>query len=141
MSTVRLGSESEYVEIVFPSSYLTEGWAQADVRIAVSGFSGAISPWVEKADFAAFTAQLRTVYESLHGEACFSPLEDQFSLRLCAGSTGAIHLTGHAWSMACRGNELRFAIELDQSFLAAPLAELECLHGSSAPNAATAELR
>lgn len=129
MNIVRFGSESEYIEIRLPASYSTEGWAQAEVQITVHCFSGAISPWVEKIDFEQFTTQLRALYESLQGEAAFTPIEEQFTFKLSAGSTGRVLLTGQAWSMATHENQLRFELQLDQSYLLAPLEALESLHG------------
>lgn len=129
MNKVRFGSESEHIEIRLPVSYSTEGWAQAEVQIAVHCFSGAISPWVEKLDFEQFTTQLRAFYESLQGEAAFTPVEGQFAFKLSAASTGRVLLTGQAWSMATYENQLRFELQLDQSYLLAPLKALEDLHG------------
>jgi len=130
MNAIRFGSESEHIEIRLPASYSIEGWALAEVQIAVHCFSGAISPFVEKIDFKQFTMQLRALYESLQGEAVFNPAEEQFSFKLSAVSTGRVLLTGQAWSMASHENQLRFELQLDQSYLLAPLEALENLHGN-----------
>ncbi len=75
MNVIHFGTDSEYVKIGLPHSYSTEGWAQAEVDIAVRCFHGTINPWVEAADLRRFTKALRALYESLQGEAEFSPLE------------------------------------------------------------------
>jgi hypothetical protein len=131
MPPIHIGSESEFVRISLPASYSTEGWAQADVELVVHGFRGRISAWVEAADFERFTTQLRSVYESLQGEAEFSPLEKQFTLKLVCKTGGHIEVTGEAWSKATYENKLEYVIELDQSFLLAPLQELEAVLASS----------
>ncbi|TAK62563.1 hypothetical protein [Methylobacter sp.] len=125
MNVVHIGSGSEFVEIRLPSSYSSEGWAQAEVEVAVHCFQGTIRPWVEAVDFELFTAQLRVLYESLQGDAEFSPLEKQIVLKLTGTTGGHIQVTGEAWSQATYENKLTFIIELDQSYLLAPLQELE----------------
>jgi|APLak6261673822_1056097.scaffolds.fasta_scaffold01002_7 hypothetical protein len=127
MTTIHFGSDSEYIKITLPPSYSTDGWSQADVEIVVSGFQGQISPWVEVADFEIFTLQLRSLYDSLQGNAEFAPIEKQFTLKLVGTVGGHIRVTGAAWSKATYENKLEFILELDQSYLQAPLLELEQL--------------
>lgn len=125
MNTVQFGSDSEHVRITLPDSYSTEGWAQADVEIAVQGFQGKLAPWVEAADFGIFASQLRVLYETLEGKAELRPMEEQFILLLTASTLGHIKVSGEAWSHATYGSKLEFEFELDQSYLAQPLSELE----------------
>jgi len=136
MNIIHFGSDSEFIEITLPSSYSTEGWAQADVEIAVRCFHGKINPWVDAGDFESFTKKLRTLYDSLQGEAEFSPLEKQFTLKFAGTTGGHIHVTGVAWSQATHENKLAFSFVLDQSYLLAPLRELENLVAQGAKNAA-----
>jgi hypothetical protein len=131
MPVIHIGSDSEYVKISLPPSYSTEGWAQAEVELSVSGFCGRIQPWVEAADFEIFTEQLRVLYDSLQGKADFSPREEQFTLKVESKSGGHIEITGVAWSKATFENKLEYVLELDQSFLSTPLRELESLLASS----------
>jgi hypothetical protein len=125
MNTLKFGSDSEHVRIALPDSYSIEGWAQADVGIAVHGFQGKLAPWVEATDFGLFAAQLRVLYESLQGKAELRPVEGQFILLLTASTLGHIQVSGEAWSYANYGSRLEFEFELDQSYLAQPLLELE----------------
>jgi len=127
MSVVHIGSDSEYVAITFPASYSTEGWAQADVEISVNCFRGNIRPYIEAKDIGPFTTQLRALYETLKGEASFTPLEQQFTLRIKSVGGGRLHLEGEAWSQAAHENKLAFELELDQSYLPKPLSVLESL--------------
>jgi hypothetical protein len=136
MNVIHIGSNSEYVEIRLPSSYSSDGWAQAEVEIAVRCFHGCIQPWVEATDFENFTVQLRALYESLQGEAEFCPLEQQFVLKLVGKTGGHIQLAGEAWSQATHQNKLTYEIELDQSFLQEPLRELERLLNAGANHGA-----
>jgi hypothetical protein len=136
MPSIRIGTDSEHIKISLPASYSAEGWAQAEVEICVHGFHGRIWPLVEAIDFQLFATQLRAVYESLEGEATFNPREEQFTLKVTAKSGGHIEVTGTAWSKATYENKLSFILEVDQSFLAEPLRELEGLLPTSGRGAA-----
>lgn len=127
MNMIHIGSESEYVQITLPESYSSEGWAQAEVEIAVHCFHGKIKPWVEAADFEQFTVELRNLYESLQGEARLAPREQQFTLKMVGIGGGHIEVTGEAWSQPTCENKLDFTLMLDQSYLLPPLRELEIL--------------
>ncbi|MBL0726087.1 hypothetical protein [Piscinibacter sp. HJYY11] len=137
MNVIHFGTDSEYIKLTLPGSYSREGWAQASVEIAVHCFRGEISPWVETVDFELFTKQLRSLYESLQGEAEFTPIEQQFTMKLVANTGGHIQITGEAWSLATYENRLSFVLELDQSYLLAPLRVLEGLVVRGVPGAAS----
>lgn len=110
--------------------YTAEGWAEAEVEIRVNGFHGQIRPWVEADDFERFTSQLRALYGTVEGTAELRPREEQFVLRLSARPLGHIAVSGEAWSCATYGSKLEFEFELDQSYLAQPLSELELLRST-----------
>lgn len=130
MTSIRFGNDSGYVKITLPTSYSVDGWAQADVEIAVPGFQGWLSAWVDAADFDIFASQLRVLYESLEGKAEFRPMEEQFVLLLEAGKLGHVEVSGEAWSFATYGSKLEFEFELDQSYLMQPLSDLERLQAT-----------
>lgn len=133
MNTVQFGSDSEHVRITLPDSYSKEGWAEADVEIAVQGFKGKLAPWVESADFGIFASQLRLLHESLEGKAELQPIEGQFVLLITASTLGHIKVSGEAWSHATYGSKLEFEFELDQSYLEQPLSELERVQATVRP--------
>lgn len=127
MHVIRFGTSSEHIDIAVPGSCMSQGWCQAQVEIAVKGFQGKIEPWVERADFESFAAELRVLYGSLQGNASFSPQEMQLTFSLKAATGGHIQLSGEAWSRATYENKLAFVMELDQTYLVAPLHELESM--------------
>lgn len=127
MKLVRIGSSSEYVEIRVPASYSSEGWAQAEVEMAVNSFHGTIMPWVEREDFSKFEVELRALYDTLRGTAEFAPLERQISLKLVGKGGGHIQVTGEAVSHM-QENHLTFTLEIDQSYLLSSLQQLKALH-------------
>jgi hypothetical protein len=124
---IHFGTSSEFIRIVLPESYSTDGWVQAEVEISVPGFIGKISPSVEAEDFRNFTHQLRNLYDTLSGQAEFEPREKQFVLLVKAGTLGHVSILGDAWTNATYGSHLEFELELDQSYLSAPLIVLEDL--------------
>ena len=131
MNVVHLGSQAEFVRIEVPDSYFRHRWAEADVEIAVPGFRGRITAWVEADDFEIFHQQLQSLYDSLQGVAELRPREEQFILVLTAGTGGHVKVSGEAWSYATHGSRLHFELELDQSYLPGPLAQLRDLqHGA-----------
>jgi hypothetical protein len=96
-----------------------------DVEIAVHGFRGGIAASVEAEDLRQFLQHLRELSTTLQGSAELRPREEQFVLELAADGLGHIHLKGEAWSRARYENRLEFELQMDQTFLAAPIRELE----------------
>ena len=125
MPELLLGTDSEHIRLSWPSALGNDDWGDIRVDIRVRAFNGAISPSVEGADLLRFGEELRALYNSLQGVAELSTRERQIGFKLTASSGGHIELTGEAWSEATYGNCLRFELELDQSFLQAPLKVLD----------------
>jgi hypothetical protein len=127
MEPINFGTSSEHVRITLPPSFSAEGWGQADVDIAVAGFTGRLCPWVERQDFTLFAAKLRRLYETLDGTAEFSPIERQLTFCLTAGIGGHIQLEGEALFGPVFENRLSFKLDLDQTYLREPLQHIEGL--------------
>lgn len=125
MTVAHLGSDSEYVKINFKPPFSSEGWCQAEVEIAVSGFHGKIQPWLDGTEVERFVEQLALMYKLLKGGAELKPLEEQIVLRLEAISNGHIRAKGVAWSDATYGNKLEFELDLDQSYLPSFIDQLQ----------------
>lgn len=125
MGTVRFGTSSEFVSFTVPLNEVAKGWLSVGVEIAVRGFSGAITAFVETEDLRSFLEQLQAMQASLVGSAELRPREEQFVLELQADVLGHIHVSGTAWSQATYENRLQFEFELDQTFLTEPIGELE----------------
>jgi len=139
MPELLLGTASEHIRLSWPASLAYDDCGDVRVDIAVRSFHGAISPSVEGADLLRFAKELRSLYSSLQGVAELSTRERQIGFKLTANTGGHILLAGEAWSEATYGNCLRFELELDQSFLPAPLMVLD--EWESALNAAAVNRR
>ena len=130
MTTLHLGSDSEYIKIRFPTALGREGWVEARVELSVNAFHGSITPCFEVADFEQFLSELKALHETLHGRADLSPREQQFVLALVIDPTGHILVTGEAWSRATYENKLQFEFVLDQTFLSEPIGQLQSILGA-----------
>lgn len=122
------GLDSEYLEVrLIGRSEWTdsvEGWSDAEVRIHAGGFRVSYRASFVADDFARFLEGLRSVWRTLAGEAAFAPIEGQLVVRVVGDGRGGIDVMGEALDMS-RDNHLRFHLSLDQTYLVAPLRELE----------------
>lgn len=74
----------------------------------------------------AFRQSLQTLYESLHGEAALTSVEDWLSLHLTVASGGQVRARGYLRDRLGGGNVLTFELEgLDQSDLVSLIEALE----------------
>lgn len=58
MEVIHFGCSSEFIEIRVSKSFLSNGWAQVAVEIAVNCFQGTITPYFDFVDFDIFTKKL-----------------------------------------------------------------------------------
>jgi hypothetical protein len=125
------GSDRERVEVAIlgyerapVGDYHDDNWLRARVTVHAGAFSGAYDAAFLTEELVQFRRQLETLYQSLRGEAKFTTLEEQLSLRLSGNSRGEILLRGIAVDIAGTGNRLEFQITLDQTHLHRVLDEL-----------------
>ena len=130
MTTLHIGSDSEYIKIRFPTSLGRDGWVETQVELSVNAFQGNITPCFEVADFEQFLSELTALNETLQGRADLSPREQQFVLALVIDPTGHILVTGEAWSRTTYENKLQFEFVLDQTFLSKPMDQLQSILGA-----------
>ncbi|MBW8846526.1 MAG: hypothetical protein JF607_16300 [Burkholderiales bacterium] len=124
---IQFGSASECVRFELPESLADMGRDFISAEIVLPRFRGEIRPWIEFDSLQTFTASLRRLYDNLSGSAELRPREEQLVLRFDAQPAGHILLRGEAWAEATYGSCLSFELELDQSFLLAPLQTLEAM--------------
>ena len=124
---VCFGTEIECVRLELPESLVETEIGFIRAEIVLPRFRGEIRPWVDNHGFETFTASLRALYDNLTGSAELRPRDEQLVLHFSAQPAGHILLRGEAWSEATHGSCLSFELELDQSFLLAPLQTLEAM--------------
>ena len=104
-----------------------DNWLRVQITVSAGAFSGSYEAAFLADELVAFRDQLETVCHSLRGEAKFSTLEDQLSLRLGGNGRGAIVVRGTAIDVAGTGNRLEFLLELDQTDAQRTLTELSAV--------------
>jgi hypothetical protein len=73
LHTICFTSNHEYVSLIFDDDPVVDTWLESSVEVSVSGFKGTLKPMFEFSDLLSFTHELRSLYESLKGEAKLSP--------------------------------------------------------------------
>jgi len=99
------------------------------VTVAAGPFSGSVRAPLRENDVRRFIAELRAMDVTLTGEAVLESYEGTFTMRLEAGGTGGIFVSGTARDNPALGRRLCFEFPIDQSYLPALLAaarELDC---------------
>jgi hypothetical protein len=117
-------SEHLSLQFEFPPKPEMSPWLDIQVQIAVTGFRGQVSISVEVDDLVRFHDQLVRLYETLSGIARFETREGQLQLEVSGNGRGGIAVRGTAYAHATYGSKLEFEIDLDQTYLVAPLSEL-----------------
>lgn len=132
MASFSLGrSQSEQVvvtvygyERAIAGEYFDDNWVTVEVSVSAGAFSGRYQAAFLTEDFVRFQSSLQPLFETLTGEAEFTTLEEQLTLKVAAVSRGNIEVNGIALDQAGIGNKLQFHFEFDQTHLAETLRDL-----------------
>jgi hypothetical protein len=76
--------------------YYDDNWVRAEVFVSVGAFKGKYTAAFLTSDFVGFREELQVLHQSLSGQATFSTLEEQLSLKLSGNGRGGISLAGVA---------------------------------------------
>jgi hypothetical protein len=116
-SAPHIGGESEGVTILVTDSQLaregSEGWTEADVTVKLGAWSGRYSAAFHESDFKGFASGLRSLYETLSGEAALLSMDGYLDLRLTGDGYGHISVVGEAWDQPRYGTHLAIEFEVD----------------------------
>src|SRR5579859_55774 len=125
-------SEHERIEIevlryerTAVGEYYDDNWLTTQIRVHAGGFRGRVDAAVLTGELTAFLGALRPLYDTLHGSAKFSTMEEQLHLHLLGDGKGHVALTGEVRDQPGIGNRLHFTFQIDQSQLGASIHELE----------------
>jgi hypothetical protein len=129
----RLGGESaEYVEVTIlgrsapdATDFWDGNWLLAEVRLRTGGFTGAFRASLRTHEIADFAAELGRIHAMLEGTAELRTMEEQLELSLLGDGRGHFQIKGEARDEAGMGNELQFALAMDQTELSPLLRQLE----------------
>jgi len=92
-------------------------WLNGTISVRAGAWQGSYQADLRADEFPPFLEALSKMYESLSGEAEFTPMEPWLLIRCWAESGGHIHVSGEACDEIGIGNTLHFKCEIDQTFL------------------------
>ena len=105
--------------------YHDDNWLNGQASIRVGGFQGNVNFDVLTDELVDFHLRLQVLYEKLQGDVEFVPMEEQLILRFIGDGLGHIRISGEVVNEPGVGNRLRFALQIDQTQLAASIRALE----------------
>ena len=129
----RLGGETtEYVEVTIlgrsapdATDFWDGNWLLAEVRLRTGGFTGAFRASLRTHEIADFAAELGRLQTALGETAELRTMEKQLELSLVGDGRGHFQIKGEARDEAGMGNELLFALAMDQTELSPLLRQLD----------------
>jgi AcrR family transcriptional regulator len=97
---------------------------RGEAAIASYGLQAQGKVWFTKANVSSFYNELNARYQALVGEATFTTADENLTFTVAFGARGRADINGRFRESHNDGNELKFRIKTDQSFIAHTLAEL-----------------
>lgn len=126
-----VGAEGERVTItvlgrMHPGStdYWDGNWLVSPIDVSVGGFSGRVAAGLRIEELRTFRGELENLHETLVGEARLKSMEGWIGLTCLGDGRGHVEVTGYVRDEPGIGNELRFHLTIDQTFLPGIIAEL-----------------
>ena len=100
-----------------------------DLRVRSHGFAVDMPFCFEPPRLTEFIEQLERMNQTLTGEACLKPTYEKNYIRLIAGHTGAVIVTGELWTfLDNEDHRIRFGFRTDQTCLSPLVTDLRsCL--------------
>lgn len=107
--------------------YWDGNWIDAEIQLRVGGFSGRITAALRLDEIQSFYEQCKALYDNLHGEACFSSMEDWLSMKIQGDGLGHFEAVCRTMDQAGIGNTLEFILHFDQSEIPGIVSGLETI--------------
>lgn len=105
--------------------YHDDNWLSVVVELGAGAFSAKFDAAFLTEDFVRFRDQLSVLRDSLKGEARFTTLEEQLSIRVAGNGRGGVTISGEAFDRPGGGHKLVFEYSLDQTILPPVLRDLD----------------
>jgi hypothetical protein len=111
------------------TDYWDGNWLTAGLTVKVGSFEGKVSGHIRAEELVSFNRDLQTLFQKLTGEAAFKTMEDWLMIRVECNKLGHIKITGFVLDDHIDGNTLNFTLSTDQTFLPAPMRQIEQVLG------------
>ncbi|HEX8021587.1 WapI family immunity protein [Mucilaginibacter sp.] len=108
-------------------SITNDGWIESYVEIKAGGFRGSYSAAFMLYDFSVFRDQLKIIYDDLNGIASFNSLENQLQINIKGDGLGHLVADCIAMEKVGYGNELRFELNFDQTYIPMLIKQLDSI--------------
>jgi len=101
-----------------------DDWLDATISLRAGAFSATFDACLVTSDFPQFRARLETLFDRLIGSAVFDTIEGQLKITCVGNGHGGVAVDVVAQDRAGDGNELKFRLAIDQTFLPGVIADL-----------------
>lgn len=109
------------------SDYWDGNWLGSSIDVHVGGFRGHVDADLRAEEFASFRDALRRLTEDLSGTATFETMEHWLTIRVSGDGRGHFEALCELRDDPGMGNQLRFTLAFDQTYLPAMLHELDAI--------------
>lgn len=106
------------------TDYWDGNWLLSPVEVLVGAFTGTVGAGLRMEELVRFREQLQELYRTLEGEARLDSMEGWLHLIATGDGKGHIGVTGTVKDEPGMGNQLKFRLEIDQTFLPEIIDEL-----------------
>jgi hypothetical protein len=107
------------------TDYWDGNWLVTPLELRVGGFTGRIMAALRANELLSFRDQLRTLYDTLTGQATLDSIEHWIHLDFEGDGAGHVAVKGMVKDEPGMGNTLRLSLDLDQTFLPMILEQLD----------------
>jgi hypothetical protein len=120
----KLASNGDIILITI-KSITSDDWLESYVEIKAGAFRGSYKAAFMLYDFRVFRDGLKLIYNDLNGVAKFVSLEKQLEIDIKGDGFGHFVADGIAMEQVGYGNELRFQLNLDQTYIPMLIKQLD----------------
>jgi hypothetical protein len=100
-------------------------WVRCLIAAKLGGFQASFEAHLLASEFPPFRDALQTLWNDLRGEATFTTMEGQVTVRVRGDGRGHMSVSGELEDIAGIGNRLVFELELDQTCLVSTLSQFD----------------
>jgi hypothetical protein len=128
MGDVTFGGATGRISLsIEPAAAASGDERRGTVAVASWNFQALGKVWFAPADLATFHADLRTCHQRLDGAAAFRTTDGNLAFEVVFASRGQVRMQGAFREAHREGNELRFTIATDQTYIGQAIEQLQAV--------------